>query len=149
MVTEWIKTSYHQSDIELFGDATGSARTAQSRLSSWDIVFDAFKQIGYTFGSYGRLHKKFDSINPLVINRINSVNCLFKQDRLYLDFENCKELIKDLEVLNYSGSGIDKSDILRSHLSDAMGYMVHKLFPYRAIATRPGVSKKRIKGLAA
>lgn len=95
------------------------------------------------------MHKKFDASNPLVLNRINSVNCLFKQDRLYLDFENCKELIKDLEVLNYSGDGIDKSDILRSHLSDAMGYMVHKLFPYRVSAARPGTSKRKIKGLAA
>jgi hypothetical protein len=146
-LTDWIKEAQHQSDIYIYGDATGKARTAASRLSCWDIVFNAFKDIGYKLG--GKLHRRFDDANPPVINRINSVNCLFKQDRVYVDLDNCKELIKDLEMLNWSGEGIDKSDKLRSHLSDAMGYLIHKLYPYRAIAARSGAKQQPLKGLAA
>lgn len=148
-ITDWVKTVGHNSEIEIFGDATGASRSANSKLTSWDIVFNAFKNIGYTVGNYGLLHKRFGASNPLVINRINSVNCLFKQDRCYIDFEKCPQLVKDLEVINYSGDTIDKSDLLRSHLSDAFGYMLDTLFPYRAIAAKTGAKKQRIRGLAA
>lgn len=146
-LTDWIADAGHNSDIHIYGDATGAARTAASRLSNWDIVFSAFKDIGYRPG--GRLHKRFAASNPPVVNRINSINCLFKQDRIYLDFGGCKELMKDFEMISWDGSGIDKSDQLRSHLSDAAGYLCHTLYPFKAIASRSSGKQRPLKGLVA
>jgi hypothetical protein len=48
--------------------------------------------------------------------------------------DSVPELVKDLEQLNWDkDSGIDKTDALRSHLSDAFGYMVIKMFAVNAV----------------
>ena len=47
----------------------------------------------------------------------------------------CKELIQDLERVHWRSDSngntvplIDKSDLLRSHVSDALGYMIYQEF---------------------
>jgi len=58
--------------------------------------------------------------------------------RLFVD-SRCKELAKDLEQVvwktNPSGntlSELNNRDRMRTHLSDALGYYVHRQFPMRA-----------------
>lgn len=148
LVTEFIQEDLkHQADIFIYGDATGAARTAASRLSNWDIVFKAFADIRYRAGE--NLHKKFKGTNPPVTNRINSMNCLFNTNRIFMQFETCKELIKDMEVLTWSGEGVDKSDILRSHLADAAGYLVHTIYPFKSSQPAKGGKRQPLKGIAA
>lgn len=146
LVTDWIDEQGHEADIYIYGDATGAARSAASRLSNWDIVFDAFKSIDFILGH--RLHKRFDKVNPPVVNRINSCNCLFIADRVYVDLAECPELVKDWEMVTLNGEGIDKADILRTHLSDAAAYLMHRLYPYKMTAIEKRLGNK-IKGVAA
>jgi hypothetical protein len=47
--------------------------------------------------------------------------------RLIID-ESCRELIKDMEQVTWSGDSLDKSDGKRSHLSDALGYVISQEF---------------------
>ena len=147
-VVDWIDDRRHEADVLLYGDASGAARRSVSRLSDWDIIFQTFQKAGYTPGKYGRLHKRFDAANPPVANRINSMNCLFKQNRLFVDLEGCPELVKDFEQLTWKGEGIDKTDKMRSHLSDALGYLVHKIAPFQAIAVRGAIGTKPVTGIA-
>lgn len=147
-VVDWIDDHKHEADVMLYGDASGAARRSVSRLSDWDIIFQTFQKAGYTPGKYGRLHKRFDAANPPVANRINSMNCLFKQNRLFVDLEGCPELVKDFEQLTWKGEGIDKTDKMRSHLSDALGYLVHKIAPFQAIAVRGAIATKPVAGIA-
>jgi hypothetical protein len=151
LVTEAIDQANHQAEIYVYGDASGSARTAVSRQSNWDIVFEAFKSIGFHTGKFGRLHRKFEKSNPPVKNRINSCNCLFKANRVYVDLNQAPELVKDLEMLGWNQKGdrtdVDKSDPLRSHLSDAAGYLIHSIYPYRKAAIE--LRKDKPKGIAA
>lgn len=152
LVTEAIDKGKHQAEIYIYGDASGSARTAVSRQSNWDIVFAAFKDIGYHTGEYGRLHRKFDKANPPVKNRINSCNCLFKADRVYVDLDSCPELVKDWEVVGLAKQGdkadLDKSDPLRTHPSDAAGYLMHRLFPYKNAAIDLRQGRRPVRGIA-
>lgn len=152
-VCTWIAENKHNAEIYLYGDASGAARSAASRMSCWDIVFDNFREIGYsTTNPLGyRLHKRFGASNPAVINRINSVNCLFKQHRIFLSFNHCPELIKDFEMLTWAGDNIDKGDLLRSHLSDALGYLLHRVYPYKQAADLAAHRQRQKKpvGLAA
>jgi hypothetical protein len=47
--------------------------------------------------------------------------------RLTID-DSCKELIKDLEMVTWDTDGLDKSDGKRSHMSDALGYVISRDF---------------------
>jgi hypothetical protein len=72
--------------------------------------------------------------NPPVRDRINVTNGLLKnaqgECRLLID-EKCSGLIKDLEQVSYKANSaqIDKErDPMRTHLSDALGYLLWEEF---------------------
>ena len=70
-------------------------------------------------------------INPLVINRVNSMNNNLSKGNMIID-PKCKGLIRDLEqVVNKEGSReIDKTTNKElSHLSDALGYYTDFRYP--------------------
>ena len=88
------------------------------------------------------------SLSPAVKDRVNCVNAMLKnrlgERRLSVD-ASCKELIKDFERVQWKRDPfgnpmieIDKSDPKRTHLSDAVGYMIAHQFPllqgYREVA---------------
>lgn len=115
--------------VWVFGDASGNQKTANSNVSNWNIVWDAFRKHGIN-GT-----RRYPNANPSVIDTVNAVNALFNHNRLFVD-RTCKETIKDLELLVWKeGSDppkIDKSNIERSHTADIVRYMVHGLFPITA-----------------
>ena len=68
--------------------------------------------------------------NPRVKDRVQLVNSMLLsaagESHVFVD-PKCKELIKDLEQVNYMKDSmqLDKtSDYRRTHLSDAMGYLL-------------------------
>ena len=72
--------------------------------------------------------------NPLVINRVNSVNSMLEGNQLEPNIiidPRCQDLINDLEkVVNKPNTRIlDKSNTKLPHSSDALGYLVSYLFP--------------------
>jgi len=141
-IADWANIVQPQTrDLYIYGDATGRARSATSKLSAWDIVWD-------TLGKSFELHRKFANANPRVRERTNSVNLSFKNQKCYLSLDNCPELIKDLEQITYDRDlGIDKSDPLRSHLSDALGYLLHKEYGLiRPIQKFDRIAQVRIPG---
>lgn len=73
------------------------------------------------------------SKNPLVKDKINSVNSMLYHNRILINHEDkgCKELIKDLESMTYKTgtSDIDTSDPMRGHISDALGYIIQRYWP--------------------
>jgi len=69
-----------------------------------------------------------------VKDRTNCVNAMLRNQaglqRLFLD-PSCKQLIQDFERVHWKTDGngkplgeIDKSDPARTHVSDALGYMI-------------------------
>lgn len=147
-VTDWIIENGDPASLLIFGDATGHARSANSRLSSWDIVTEQLKPIT-KYKPQGYLIKKFAKSNPHVINRIHSVNLLFKQNRCFLDFVECPNLIKDFEQVTYTPDrAIAKENALLSHLSDAAGYLIHSLYPFKREGHREKLGTKKPAGVA-
>jgi len=130
-------------NLYIYGDATGRRHTAESRLSSWDIVFQSLKKTNRI------LHRKFENSNPRVMNRIHAMNSAFMKNRIYADMDNCPEIVKDWEQLTYDkDSGIDKSDQLRSHLSDAFGYEVEREQPL-ILPLKARMEQRKPSGFAA
>lgn len=83
------------------------------------------------------------SSNPPVKDRINCVNVKLRnhagQSRLFID-ASCKHLIKDFEQVSWKSdpygntlAELEKSDSMRTHVSDAVGYLITREFPMREI----------------
>ena len=131
-------------EIEVYGDASEPRQTSASR-TDWQIVKEFFARYR------DRFHSTFHvpSSNPLVKDRVNCVNARLRnhagQNRLFVD-QNCKHLIKDLEQVSWRSDPhgnalavLDKSDRARTHVSDALGYLIARVFPMRAqMGEKPG-----------
>ena len=125
-------------NVYVYGDATGEQRRTSASRTDWQIVKEFF-------GRYAdRYHATFrvPSSNPPVKDRINCVNALLRnhagQHRMLVD-PSCKHLIKDFEQVCWKAdphgnplADLDKSDPMRTHVSDAVGYLVARQFPMRA-----------------
>jgi hypothetical protein len=121
-IANWIKENKYKGIVEIFGDATGNQRTANSKRTNWQIIKDEFISRGIQFIA------RYKKVNPEVQDSINACN-RHLLDNLIIINESCDELIKDLEVLQYNEKGqIDKKDIKRSHLADCFRYLIFGLF---------------------
>jgi hypothetical protein len=107
--------------VFVYGDASGSARSSNSKTTNWAIVTSELQGLRWT--------QRWGSSNPSVVDTIHSCNSLFFQNQVFIH-PDCKELVKDFEALKWdSKGGIDKTDIARSHLVDSFRYLVWGLFP--------------------
>jgi hypothetical protein len=119
------------------GDASGSARKTSGQagqqgepMSDWDQIRNYFNRHTNTF----RVSYDVRSSNPSVKSRIDRCNSLLRSAdgrSLFSIDPSCKTLITDLKEVRWArdanGNPLpvqDKRDPLRSHASDALGYLV-------------------------
>ncbi len=117
--------------VVIYGDASGN-RMQTTGSSDYSMMRQFFQRQGMTNVEY-----RVPSSNPAVRDRLDAMNgTLHSADgsrRLLID-PKCKELITDLEqvVLQEGTMVIDKTkDPRRTHLSDALGYLVWQEQRYR------------------
>lgn len=135
----WKGLREHQGPIIAFGDAVGNHRSvhAENLESSWQLVDAVFTQLRNAKGDRIYSRSVPDS-NPPPRARVASVNGKLLNARnvpsLYVD-QRCRELIKDFQqvVWDETGQALREfrrgNEAHRTHLSDALGYMIHQLFP--------------------
>ncbi len=114
----------HQAGVVIYGDASGQ-RLQTAGTTDYRIIKDFFRKT-----AYGYLKFLVPASNPSVRERIALVNAkLFsanEEARLFID-PRCKGLITDFEEVTFKpdSSIIDKDrDHKRTHLSDALGYLI-------------------------
>lgn len=78
--------------------------------------------------------------NPFRMDRYNAVNKMLEDGRIIID-PKCGKLIRDLEQVSFKdGTNLpDEKDLTLTHISDALGYLVHYAFPIVKFST--GVSQ--------
>jgi hypothetical protein len=110
--------------VVVYGDASGNARQTTG-LSDYAVVREFFRRQGYKNARF-----KVPMGNPSVRDRVTLMNTQLKAAdgvvRMVVD-PRCRELIQDFEEVTFKpeSSVIDKDrDGKRSHLSDALGYLV-------------------------
>lgn len=117
----------HQGGWEFYGDASSRARKTSAHLSDYKIIaaHAGFKKQGRS------LHYMWS--NPSQVDRFSVTNAHIcnaeGQRRLFID-ERCKRLIHDLRTRPYkpgTREADDKGD--SGHPTDALGYLLYKLFP--------------------
>jgi hypothetical protein len=114
----------HQAGVYVYGDASGSRRQTTGS-SDFGMVRESMAR-----SSIKCLGYRIPRTNPEVRERVNLMNALLRpaegESRLFIH-ARCKELITDLERVSYKPGSpvIDKEkDPRRTHLSDALGYLV-------------------------
>jgi len=108
----------HGAGLKVYADASG-AHMQTTGTSDLGVLKKFFRS-----GEYGVVDFRVPRSNPAVRDRVMVVNVAF--ERMKID-ARCKELIKDLEQVAYKENTqvIDKDrDPKRTHLSDALGYLV-------------------------
>lgn len=126
----WVMASHLPIQLNIFGDATGDGRRTAASRTDWQLTREFFNRYRDLF----RCSFRVPSSNPAVKDRVNCVNAMLRNQagisRLFMD-RRCTQLVQDFERVHWktdpSGnvlSEIDKSDPARTHLSDALGYMI-------------------------
>ncbi len=114
----------HAAGVTVYGDATGS-RMQTAGTSDYQVIQSFFRRAGYRNVTY-----KVPRANPAVRERVNLVNGKLRSAAGEISLAvsgRCAELIKDFEEVSYKqGTYVlekDK-DSRRTHLSDALGYLL-------------------------
>jgi len=125
-------------EVVIYGDASGNSRSTRGS-SDYDIVRRAMNR-----RMAGKYRIQVPSRNPSVMDRVSLVNAKLLNaagaTTLTVD-ARCKGLIADLEELEFKtgSSVIDKDkDKDRSHLSDALGYLIWQEFEGKRSAGEQG-----------
>jgi hypothetical protein len=118
----------HRAGVRVYGDASG-----QSRKTTGETDYEVVRRIvGAAFGP--RYSEHVERSNPPVVERVLMVNSKLKTaagDVSLFVSPKCEELIQDFEQVIYSDRSkeINKDkDSRRTHLSDALGYLVWREF---------------------
>ena len=116
--------------VILAGDATGKAgQRAAAGKSDYSILFEALTQAGIRF------ENRTPEANPAIKDRINVMNAKLKSAtgvrQLFIHPKRCPRLVTDLQrvVWKQGGSFIldQTTNPELTHMSDAVGYVVHAL----------------------
>ncbi len=119
----------HRGGIEFYGDASSQSRATSSHQTDYlQILNDP---------DIDRLRRAvhFPRSNPSRVDRFATCNALFCHadgDRRCFVAPNCKHLTADLGDRYYkpgTREAADAGDL--GHMTDALGYIIHKLFPIR------------------
>ena len=123
----WGRYQDHKAGFEFYGDATGQSRQTSASESDYKHIFSDKR-----FQVAGR-QIFYPTANPPVLDRFASCNAMFcnaaGQRRMFID-PRCKRLIDDVNNRHYKPGttiGEDSGDL--GHITDAMGYPTHWLFP--------------------
>jgi hypothetical protein len=131
-------------NVIVYGDATGEQHRTSASRTDWQIVKAFFGRYPYDFNVSFRV----SASNPPVRDRVNCVNARLRNHaglHMLGVNVNCKHLIKDFEQVCWKTdphgnplAELDKSDPMRTHVSDAVGYLVAREFSMRPMMGERG-----------
>ena len=123
-------------ELQIFGDATGSAEWAATGESCYDVLREGLQQCGIPF----RL--RVPRSNPPVIDRVNAFEVALMDIHETVHWQchsRCQRLVEDLQTLKRTEYGeIDRHDKKLSHPSSAEGYRIWYLRPVRKLSAVVG-----------
>ncbi len=123
----WARYSKHKAGFFFIGDATAQSRSTSAKRTDYDLIQGDVR--------FRRAGSKVDypSKNPATADRYACVNAMWKnaegKHRMFVD-PKCTRIIEDMQSCSYRpGSREPETGEDLTHMSDAVGYVVHMLFP--------------------
>ena len=136
----YAKYSTHRAGFQFFGDATARARKTSAKETDYIIIHNDPR-----FTTLGRSVHYLEG-NPACIERWAACNAMFcsasRVMRMFVDDARCPHLVEDLENRSYKPGTREADDHHKDmgHISDAIGYPVHLMFPVEPIMDLPSAS---------
>ena len=131
-VCDTLKQKYPNNKIILYPDASGQNRSSKGAAVS-DISI--IKAAGFAV--------RAKTQNPLVKDRVLSVNHAFSTGKLKINLQSCPELVKCIEQQAYDKNGEPDKSSGHDHMNDAMGYPI----VYEMPINRPAIKPVTLRGM--
>lgn len=121
-VAEIINRIPKEANIELYGDASGNSHKTSAVSTDWEIIEQGLEPY------FRSIESAVERSNPPIEHRVNTVNYHLRKNHIEIN-PHCEFLISDLEQVSYKENGqFDTSNRMLTHISDAFGYYIYKLF---------------------
>jgi hypothetical protein len=122
IVAEIINRIPKEANIELYGDASGNSHKTSAVSTDWEIIMQGLEP------HFRSIEFAVERSNPPIEHRVNTVNYHLRKNHIEIN-PHCEFLINDLEQVSYKENGqFDTSNRMLTHISDAFGYYIYKLF---------------------
>ncbi len=122
IVAEIIARIPKEANIELYGDASGNSHKTSAISTDWEIIMQGLEP------HFRSVEFAVERSNPPIEHRVNTVNYHLRKNHIEIN-PHCEFLINDLEQVSYKENGqFDTSNKMLTHISDAFGYYIYKLF---------------------
>lgn len=122
IVAEIINRIPKEANIELYGDASGNSHKTSAISTDWEIIMQGLEP------HFRSIEIAVERSNPPIEHRVNTVNYHLRKNHIEIN-PHCEFLINDLEQVSYKENGqFDTSNRMLTHISDAFGYYIYKLF---------------------
>jgi len=122
VVAEIIGRIPKEANIELYGDASGNSHKTSAISTDWEIIEQGLEPY------FRSVESAVERSNPPIEHRVNTVNYHLRKNHIEIN-PHCEFLINDLEQVSYKENGkFDTSNRMLTHISDAFGYYIYKLF---------------------
>ena len=115
--------------LGIYGDASGNSRSTKSSRTDYQVLAEIFRHDGRY-----QISMRQNRSNPGVRDRVNTMNNMLRSASGFHGIEihpRCRELIRDLRQVKWRRDAagnptgeLDKSDSRRTHVSDALSYLV-------------------------
>lgn len=131
---EFIRRYPRATHVTVFGDASG-ARMQTSGASDYEMLRRTLRQRSTAAARF-----KVPASNPPVRDRLAAVNAALRNAAGEIGIRidpRCRELIADLEECVLTNGELDKRDARRTHVSDALGYLIWQQRPIECPGERP------------
>lgn len=125
--------------VTIYGDASGNQRTSKSTRTDYQLIKEVFRR----YPEF-EVSMRENRNNPAIRDRVNTVNRLLRNaagDQSMIIDPKCKELIKDFRQVKFKRDAagnptgnLDGADPERTHVSDALGYLIVQEFGMRPFA---------------
>lgn len=116
-------SSLYANKATIYPDASGNSKSSNATDTDIQILNENF----YT---------DYRKINPMIRNRVLTVNVALKNNLLKIDVDKCPKLVEALETQAYDDSGKpEKSNgsATKDDYVDALGYMIYNLLPIKSV----------------
>lgn len=132
----------HRAPVLYYGDPSGGKRNTVVQSNDWDMVRENLKR------RFADVRDRVGRRAPPIVDSVNSVNSRLCSAsgicRVAIHPTAAPQTVRDFEGVVWKEDkpdrDIDKSDLLRTHWTDAFRYHIHEAHPYGASASRVGVT---------
>lgn len=127
----WERWGHHPAGFVFYGDAAGQHNSTNAMISDW-VIIEQDSRFFRNFNDWTEMY--FPAANPYVADRVASVNSILRNAagtvRCKIN-KSCEYLIKDLEDVVWLENvrKVDARDHERTHMADALGYLIHEIAP--------------------